>query len=138
MLKGYKQTHYVRIKHKQDISNKGIENHNTFELDTKMPLGIVIRCGVSDCTYNIDNYCRRPEISIDDKKSPLCGNYCRAAQKVSTDTALTIVSQCDVVQCRHHNKKIGCQSPVITVGYDLQVPKCLTYLARQCPHEDGP
>ena len=86
----------------------------------------VMKCEVSDCSYNEQNCCQTMAVTIGDGIHPKCDTFCCSTMKGGQSGCTAGVGACKVSSCTY-NSGLECSAPGISVGYKENEPDCLTF-----------
>lgn len=85
----------------------------------------ILSCAVVECSYNKNNECHTPAITVGDGKHASCDTYFRSESKGGIDT-VGGVGACKVEDCRY-NRSFECTAAGINVGHHVDHADCTTY-----------
>ncbi len=91
-----------------------------------MEMPKVMKCEISDCSYNMDNSCHAMAITIGNGMLPRCDTFCKSAMKGGDANCMACVGACKTSSCSY-NSNLECEATAITVGYKGQEPNCMTF-----------
>lgn len=86
-------------------------------------MGPVLSCSVSDCSYNCDDACRAPGVSVSDCH-PACETFTVSPARI--DPAEAHVSHCGIADCAY-NSGGTCAATGVSVTYHSAHADCVTY-----------
>lgn len=91
----------------------------------------ITKCDVTDCSYNKNNQCHTPAITVGGPQdpTPCCDTYLHSSQKGGIPEVQGGVGACKVENCGY-NDALECSAPSIQVGMKGQNPDCLTFKPR--------
>lgn len=85
----------------------------------------VVTCKVTECSYNMQEQCRAPQIEVGDDH-PRCDTFTTSGATPSTKQEMPTVGACHVKHCSF-NKSDNCDAPGITVMHHTSHADCGSY-----------
>lgn len=86
----------------------------------------VLKCEVTECSYNTNESCHARAITVGDGAEPHCDTYFQYPLHSKNDSTIAGVGACKVVAC-HFNNDFECEADSIQVGYENHEAYCLTF-----------
>jgi len=95
-----------------------------------MKMAKVKRCEAGECSYNADNLCHTPAITVgDDAVHPMCDTFCMSSIKGGNGKIVAGIGACKVSECMF-NEALECQSSEVRIGHQGNEVDCLTFKMR--------
>ena len=93
-----------------------------------MEMAKILKCEVSDCSYNVEQICHALAITVGDGVHPRCDTFFRSGVKGGDMSCIGGVGACRVSSCTYNNS-LECRALEICVGYQGDEVDCLTFKA---------
>ncbi len=92
-------------------------------------MSIISTCDVTECSYNRDNTCHTPAITVGDGGCPMCDTYAVMSQKGGSSEVSGGVGACRSFDCKY-NTSLECAAGTVHIGKHEGHADCMTYVRR--------
>lgn len=94
-----------------------------------MQMPQVSNCDVTTCSYNSNNKCHTPAVTIGDESCAMCDTFAKMKKKGGDLGIIAGVGACKADNCKF-NSALECTASTILVGMHSNHADCKTFSAR--------